>query len=81
MTPFVIFFLLSLLNVILQTIKSIMTIRASKIVASLANAVAFGFYTVVIKQLTGFDMMTAVIITVVANLIGVYISITLTEKT
>lgn len=80
MTPFVIFFLLSLLNVILQTIKSIMTIRASKIVASLANAVAFGFYTVVIKQLTGFDMMTAVIITVVANLIGVYISITLTEK-
>ena len=49
-------------------------------IASFANAVAFGFYTVVIKQLTGFDIMTAVIITVLANLIGVYVSITLTEK-
>ena len=80
MTPFIIFFLFSLLNVILQTLKSILTIRGGKVIASFANAVAFGFYTVVIKQLTGFDIMTAVIITVLANLIGVYVSITLTEK-
>lgn len=80
MTPIIIFFLLSLMNVMLQTIKSITTIRAGKIVASVTNAIAFGFYTIVIKQLTGFDMMTAVIITIVANLIGVYISITITEK-
>lgn len=80
MTPFIIFFLFSLLNVILQTLKSILTIRGGKVIASFANAVAFGFYTVVIKQLTGFDIMTAVIITVLANLVGVYVSITLTEK-
>ena len=80
MTIFITFFLFSLLNVILQTIKSILTIRGGKKIASLANAIAFGFYTVVMKQLTGLDMVSAVVITVVANLVGVYISITITEK-
>lgn len=80
MTLFITFFCFSLLNVILQTIKSILTIRGGKIIASIANAIAFGFYTVVMKQLTGLDMVAAVVITVIANLIGVYISITITEK-
>lgn len=80
MTLFITFFCFSLLNVILQTIKSILTIRGGKIIASIANAIAFGFYTIVMKQLTGLDMVAAVVITVIANLIGVYISITITEK-
>lgn len=80
METILIFFGLSLVNVVLQTLKSIFTIRASKMVAALTTAIAFGFYTVVIKQLSDFDLVIAVVVTVVANLIGVYLSIVITEK-
>lgn len=75
-----IFFGLSLLNVAFQTLKSILTVKAKKTIASFINALAFGFYVIVIKQLSDFDMTTTVLITVISNLIGVYISITLLEK-
>ena len=75
-----IFFFLSLLNVMLQTIKSILTMKGGRAVASIINAVAFGFYVVVMKQLANFDMFTTVTITIVTNLIGVYVSILILEK-
>lgn len=75
-----VFFGLSIFNVIFQTLKSILTVKAKKQIASLINALAFGFYVIVIKQLVDFDMITTVVITVLANLIGVYVSITLLER-
>lgn len=80
METILIFFGLSLVNVILQTLKSIFTIRAGKIVAALTTALAFGFYTVVMKQISDFNVAIAVAVTVIANFIGVYISIAMTEK-
>lgn len=48
MNMLLIFIALTILNVIIQTIKSIATIKCGKTVASLVNAVAYGLYTYVI---------------------------------
>lgn len=75
-----VFFLLGLVSVSLLTLKSILTVKASKPVAAIINAIAFGFDVIVIKQLIGFDLVTTVLVTVATNLIGVWISITLLNK-
>lgn len=76
----VIFIILNLINVVLQTLKSILTIKSTPNVASLINAMTFGFYVIVIKELANFDMVTTVIITIIANLIGVQIATFLVSK-
>ena len=46
-TLLITFIVLSIVNVILQTVKSIVTVKCGKFSASIVNAVAFGLYTVV----------------------------------
>ena len=75
-----IFFVCSLINVILSTMKTVLTVKANKFVASLINAITYGFYTIVVKQLTSLDLTISVIVTIITNLIGVYISMWLMEK-
>lgn len=41
----------TVLNVIIQTAKSVMTIKCNKYVAAVANAVAYGLYTYIIVTL------------------------------
>lgn len=74
------FLFFSLLNVILQTAKSILTVKGGRLTAMIMNTISYGFYTVVIKQLTTFDMLTSVIITMLANFVGVYLSILILDK-
>lgn len=75
MNLLVIFIVLTILNVVIQTIKSIATIKCGKWVAALVNAVAYGLYTYVIffTSSEGLDLHAKAVITAVANLIGVYI--------
>ena len=40
----------------------------------LINAICYGFYTLVVKQLTAVDYITAVVVTILANIVGVWIS-------
>lgn len=75
-----IFLASSLINVILNTVKSILTVTASKFVASLINAITYGFYAVIIIQMSQFSMAISVIVTIIANLIGVYVAIWILEK-
>lgn len=76
------FTLIQLINVIVSTIKSILTVKAGKLTASIINAVAYGFNVIVVKQIAGIDnVWVLVIVTVVTNFIGVYISKLLLEKT
>jgi hypothetical protein len=77
----IIFFILSLANVVLQTMKSILTVKSSKAVASIVTALAFAFYYVVIKQMADVDLLQVVIITIITNLIGVWFSIWFLDKT
>lgn len=67
------FVLLSIANVIIQTIKSIATIKCGKTVAALVNAIAYGLYTfVLIYTNCELNMWLKAFITAAANFVGVY---------
>lgn len=76
----IMFIICSFINVVLNTLKSILTVKAGKHTAALINAVTFGFYTIVVKQLTSFPLLVSVPVTMVMNLVGVYASIWLLNK-
>lgn len=76
----IIFFICSLINVMLSTLKTILTVKASKGVATIINAITYGFYAIVVKQLASLDLITTVTVTIVTNIIGVYVSMWLLEK-
>lgn len=75
MEMLIIFVILTILNVVIQTIKSIATIKRGKVVASLVNAVAYGLYTYVVffTASDGIDLHAKALITAFANLVGVYV--------
>ena len=75
MEMLIIFIVLTILNVVIQTIKSIATIKCGKWVAALVNAVAYGLYTYVIffTSADGIDLHAKALITAFANLVGVYV--------
>lgn len=68
------FIILSVVNVILQTIKSIATMKCGKTLAAIVNAVAFGLYTIVLVY-TNCDLplYLKAIIVALCNLVGVWI--------
>lgn len=75
------FIILNICNVILQTVKSICTVKCGKTVAAIVNAVAYGLYTVVIV-FTNADLplMQKVLVVALSNLIGVYVVKWIEEK-
>ena len=70
----IVFCICSLVNVILSTLKTLIMVNAGRGSAIIINAVCYGFYTLVVKQLTSVDYITAVAVTILANIIGVWIS-------
>ena len=75
------FIVLNIVNVILQTVKAIATVKCGKAVAALVNAVAFGLYTVVIVYTNcELNLWVKVAVVSIANLIGVYVVKYLEEK-
>ena len=74
MNLLLVFIGLNIVNVIIQTIKSIATIKCGKGVASLVNAVAFGLYTVVtVYMMCELPLGTKALIVALCNLVGVYV--------
>ena len=69
-----VFCVCSLVNVILSTLKTLIMVNAGRGSAIIINAVCYGFYTLVVKQLTSVDYVTAVTVTILANVVGVWIS-------
>ena len=68
------FILLNIANVIIQTIKSIATIKCGKGIAAIVNAVAFGLYTVVtVYMMCELPLATKALIVAGCNLVGVYV--------
>lgn len=77
----IIFIVLNILNVILQTVKSICTIKCGKGMASLVNATAYGLYTVVIiYTVCDLPLWLKALVVALANLVGVYVVKWLEEK-
>ena len=74
------FTIATLINVILSTLKSVITIKGGRMVACITNATAYGFNTIVIKSISDVNLWVAVVITIISNLVGVYIALTITKK-
>lgn len=68
------FIILNILNVVIQTIKSITTVKCGKGVASIVNAVAYGLYTIVtVYMMCELPLIWKAGIVALCNLIGVYV--------
>lgn len=81
MNLIIIFILLNIANVIIQTVKSIATIKCGKTMAAIINAVAYGLYTVVVVYtVCDLPLWFKVVVVAVANLIGVFVVKLLEEK-
>lgn len=78
----VVFIVLNIVNVVIQTAKSIITISGTKWSASIVNAVAYGLYTIVVVFMTaeGLGLFWKAIIIGLANLVGVYVVKVIEEK-
>ena len=68
------FILLNIANVIIQTIKSIATVKCGKAAAAIINAIAYGLYTVVtVYMLCELPLFWKAGIVALCNLVGVYV--------
>ena len=68
------FILFNALNVVIQTIKSIATIKCGKTLASIVNAVAYGLYTyIVVLTMADLPLMTKCLVVALCNFVGVWI--------
>lgn len=73
MTLLLIFSALTIVNVVFSTIKSIVTINGSKVSASIISALYYGYYNIVIiYTVADFPLWQKIVVTFVANLVGVW---------
>ena len=77
----ILFIVLNAINVVIQTVKSLCTINCGKTVAALVNALAYGFYTVVvIYMVCDLPLLWKVLIVGACNFIGVFLVKWVEEK-
>ena len=82
MEMLILFVVMSIINVIIQTVKSIATIKCGKGVAAIVNAVAYGLYTyvIVLTANDNIDLLAKCFIVAGCNFIGVYVVKLFEEK-
>lgn len=74
MNILLVFTILTIVNVVFSTIKSIATVKASPAVASLVNGLYYGYYNVVLLfTVAEFPLWQKVVVTALCNFVGVYI--------
>ena len=68
------FIILNILNVIIQTVKSLCTVKCGKEIAAIVNAFAYAIYTVVtVYMMCELSLGTKALVVAVCNLVGVYV--------
>lgn len=78
---FFIFIALNIVNVVMQTLKTLFTVKGNKYTAALVNAITFGLYTVVIVYtVCELPLWEKVAIVAVCNFIGVFVVKAIEEK-
>lgn len=82
MNTILLFALCTAVNVILSTIKSILTVNGGKLSASFINALTYGFYSyvIVLTSADGMSIWLKMAITAICNFIGVYLVKWIEEK-
>lgn len=83
----ILFVILQLINVVLSTCKSIITVKGTVHQSACINALSYGLYTVIVVFMAGeftgnywVDLAIKVVSTVITNLIGVHISAWILNK-
>jgi hypothetical protein len=77
----VVFFICSLINVALNTLKTIIMHKEEKTSSTIINAITYGFYAIiVVMTASALDLWITILITILANAIGVYGSMWVLEK-
>ena len=69
-----IYVIVSFINVFLHIVRSILVIKSSKLIASLANCVCYTFSAVVIKFIAEVDLWIAIAVQATTNFIGCYVA-------
>lgn len=82
MNTILLFALCTAVNVILSTIKSILTVKDGKLSASFINALTYGFYSyvIVLTSADGMPIWLKMAITAICNFVGVYLVKWIEEK-
>ena len=76
----ILYIIISLTNVFLHIVRSILVIKSSKIIASLANCICYTFSAVVIKFIAEVDLWIAIAVQASTNFIGCYLAMLFCEK-
>ena len=76
----VLYIIISLTNVFLHIVRSILVIKSSKLIASLANCICYTFSAVVIKFIAEVDLWIAIVVQASTNFIGCYLAMWFCEK-
>ena len=67
-----IYIIVSFINVFLHIVRSILVIKSSKFIASLANCICYTFSAVVIKFIAEVDLWIAIAVQATTNFVGCY---------
>lgn len=77
----------SFINVALNTFKTIIMHKEKKLSSSIINAITYGFYTIIVLFTAiplflndGIDLISKVVITVITNFVGVWVSMVILER-
>lgn len=82
MTTIIIFTICSLINVMLNTVKTIVMYKKNILSSALVNAVTYGFYTVIVVLMAGGEIPLGwkILLTALTNFIGVALSMMIMRK-
>ena len=76
-----IFISVQLINVVLSTIKSILTVNGGRLTASTINAISYTFGAIITKMITEQSFEVVITVTLFTNLIGVYVAKWIMDQT
>ena len=68
------YIIISLTNVFLHIVRSILVIKSSRIIASTANSICYTFSAIVIKFIAETDLWIAISVQATTNFIGCYLA-------
>lgn len=74
------YIIISLTNVFLHIVRSILVIKSGKLTASLANCVCYTFSAVVIKFIAETDLWTAIAVQATTNFAGCWLAMWFCER-
>ena len=69
-----VYILISLINVFLHIVRSILVIKSGKFIASLANSICYTFSAIVIKFIAEVDLWIAICVQASTNFIGCWLA-------